>query len=202
MKRLIKRTFQLSVVILALLVISNIAVYYNARKFIYNDLNKIPKNEFGLVLGCAKLGKYGINSYFKHRMEAAIELYQHGKIKKIIVSGDNSRIGYNETGDMKNYLVESGIPAKDIIEDFAGFRTLDSVLRSKHVFKCTAITIISQKFHNERAVYIAQQNDLKVYAYNAKTPRSHTKLAQIREILARLLMFSDIHLFKTNAKFY
>jgi SanA protein len=111
----------------------------------------------GLVLGTSQYLKNGyLNWYFKYRIEATVELYKKGKIDFILVSGDNSHKNYDEPTAFKNELIKRGIPADQIYLDYAGFRTLDSVVRAKEIFGQTSITIISQKFHNERAIYWSQ----------------------------------------------
>lgn len=99
------------------------------------------------------------NTYFDNRIRAATDLYKSGKIQYIIVSGDNSTKDYNEPEDMQTALVQQGIPKDKIIPDHAGFRTLDSVIRAKEIFGQTQLVIISQKFHNERAVFLARKTE-------------------------------------------
>ena len=119
---------------------------------VFTSVEDVPAREFGLLLGTTRLvkGKYR-NDYFYKRIRAAADLYRAGKIRKIIVSGDNSRTDYNETGDMKRELVAEGIPADDVLMDYAGFRTLDSVVRARNLYGATELTVISQMFHVERA---------------------------------------------------
>ena len=102
---------------------------------VFTSMEDVPAREFGLLLGTTRLvkGKYR-NDYFYKRIRAAADLYRAGKIRKIIVSGDNSRTDYNETGDMKRELVAEGIPADDVLMDYAGFRTLDSVVRARNLY--------------------------------------------------------------------
>lgn len=123
---------------------------------IYRDIDTVPSEEVGVLLGTSP-GVDGRNLYFTTRIEAAKELYERGKIKKILVSGDNGNAAYNEPLYMKNALIKAGVPEKDITLDYAGFRTLDSIVRAKEVFSLTGgFTIISQPFHVERALYIAR----------------------------------------------
>jgi SanA protein len=153
----------------------------------------IPTRKVGVVLGTRKILSNGyLNTYFTYRIDATVSLYKSGKIKYIIVSGDNSRKDYNEPEDMKNDLIARGIPESKIFMDFAGFRTLDSIIRAKEVFGQDSFTIISQKFHNERAVYLAHLEDMNVIAFNAKDVNSYYGIkTQIREKLARVKVFVD-----------
>tara|TARA_R110002033_G_scaffold21680_2_gene53428 strand:- start:1392 stop:2006 length:615 start_codon:yes stop_codon:yes gene_type:complete len=172
-------------------------VGYKTKGLSYNDIESIPKNKVGLVLGASRLSPSGnINLFYKHRVDAAVALYNAGKIEYILVSGDNSRKDYDEPTDFKNDLIEKGIPAERIFLDYAGFRTLDSIVRAKEIFGQDAITIISQKFHNERAIYIAQHFGINAIAYNAKDVFKRPT----REYLARAKASLDL-LFNVEPKF-
>ena len=195
----------LTIVILSPLVLvflSNFIIEQNTKTKTYSDVLKIPKNSVGLVLGTSKLLKTGKpNLYFQHRVDAAYELFTHGKIDYILVSGDNSSLSYDEPTDFKIALVKMGIPENKIFLDYAGFRTLDSVVRAKDVFGLTSVTIISQKFHNERAIYLAEKRGIEAIGYNAIgiVGRSGLK-TNIREYFARVKVFIDI-LFGVKPKF-
>ncbi len=172
-------------------------ISFKAKGLTYDDIDTIPKNNVGLVLGASKWAPSGsINLFYKHRVDAAVALYKAGKIDYILVSGDNGRKDYDEPTDFKNDLVANGIPAEHIFLDYAGFRTLDSIVRAKKIFGQNAITIISQKFHNERAIYIAQHNDIDAVAYNAKDVYKTPP----REYLARTKARLDL-LFNVTPKF-
>ncbi len=179
----------------------NHIIVIQAKDNMYADANAIPQNEYGLVLGTSKDGKFGLNPYFKHRMEAAITLYKHQKIKKIIVSGDNHILSYNETQDMTDYLVARGVPDSAIIQDYAGFRTIDSVIRAKKVFGCSSLTIISQQFHNERALYIAKYHGINAIGFNAEDAKSIRNYTHFREFFAKSWVFVDLYVLRTQPKF-
>ena len=146
------------------------------------------------MLGTSPKLKNGNNNlYFDYRILAAVELYKAGKIKYILISGDNRREDYNEPEEMKKALMQKGIPEKFIYLDYAGFRTLDSVIRAKEVFGQNQLTIISQRFHNERAIYLAERNGINAIGYNAKDVNAYAGLkTNIRELLARVKMFIDL----------
>lgn len=133
------------------------------------------------------------NLYFDYRIKAATELYNAGKIKYILVSGDNRRNDYNEPEEMKQALIATGIPEQQIILDYAGLRTLDSVIRAHLIFGLERFTLISQEFHNERAIFLAQQNYLQVIGYNAQDVSAYAGFkTNLRELLARVKVFMDI----------
>ena len=190
-------------IILFTILISDYWVEKSSKNFIYDDLKNIPYNKVGLVLGTIKeLENGNINLYFKYRIDAAESLYKANKVKYLIVSGDNSRDGYNEPEDMKESLIKRGIPKDKIFSDFAGLRTLDSIVRANEIFEQTSFTVISQKFHNERAIFIAQRKDLKVIGFNAKDVNTFKSLkVKIREYLARVKVVLDIYILRTQPKF-
>ncbi|MBT0549028.1 SanA/YdcF family protein [Riemerella anatipestifer] len=172
----------------------NYIIKSQSENYIFSNISDVPTKKVGLVLGTSKYLQNGIpNYYFKYRIDAAAELYKNGKVQYFIVSGDNSRKDYNETEDMKLDLMAHGIPENHIYQDFAGFRTLDSVIRAEDIFGQKTFIIISQKFHNERAVYLARKNGLEAYGYNAQDVNAYAGLkTQFREYFARVKVFYDL----------
>lgn len=174
----------------------------DSEKFIFDNVQNLPDFKTALVLGTSKTLQNGNpNPYFTKRIKATAELYKSGIIQAIIVSGDNSVKGYNEPEQMKNDLITEGIPAEIIFEDFAGFRTLDSVVRAKEIFGQDKIIIVSQQFHNERAIYLAQKNGIEAFGFNAVDVNSKFGFTtNVREKLARVKVFVDLF-FGVDAKF-
>jgi len=200
-----KRLLILSVILLTFpllfLFISNYAIVNSTKSQIYTDINEVPANDIGLVLGTSKYTVGGINLYYQYRMEAAAELYFNGKIKHIIVSGDNHVNGYNEPEQMKASLIKLGVPAEKITCDYAGLRTLDSVVRLKKIFMTNKATIISQKFHLQRALFIAHHYKIDAIGYCSKdVNRRYNKVAPIRELLARSKAVLDLYILQTQPK--
>jgi SanA protein len=168
----------------------------------YNNIKDIPENKVGLVLGTSKTARWGPNLFFKYRIEAAVALFKAGKIKHIIVSGDNHIKEYNETEDMRLALMDAGVPDSCITMDYAGFRTLDSVVRCEKIFGQKKFTIISQPFHNERALFIAKGNGLECVGFNAKdVPRHYSLKTKFREYFARAKCVLDLYVLHTGPKF-
>lgn len=168
----------------------------NAENRLYSDVKQIPHNKVGLLLGTAPVTPWGVhNNYYDYRINAATELFKAGKIDYILVSGDNHSTDYDEPTCMRDSLMVRGIPKDKIILDYAGFRTLDSVVRAKEIFGQDSITIISQQFHNERALYLAKRYEIEAVAYNAKDVEYWKKKLKIhgREYLARVKMFIDLY---------
>jgi SanA protein len=155
-------------------------------------------------LGTAKLTKQGRpNLHFIQRIAAAAALYRAGKVQHLLVSGDNHVASYNEPDDMRNALIAAGIPTNAITCDYAGFRTLDSVVRAKEVFGLSRCTIISEEFHCPRAVWIARQHGLDAVAFAAPDVRlkSWSLRANVREELARSWCAVDLYLLHRGPKF-
>lgn len=193
-KKTLKRLTLVAVLaVLVAILWANYTINSYSQDKIYSDTSHIPANNVGLLLGTSKhLSSGAPNQYFYHRIEAAVKLYQAGKIKAIVVSGDNSQKNYNEPQDMKDELVKAGIPAERIYLDYAGFRTHDSVMRMQHIFGQQAFTIISQEFHNQRAIYIAHTLRLNAIGFNAENVSAYNGFkTQVREKFARVKVFVD-----------
>ena len=201
--RILRLALKLIIIFAVSIPIMYLSVSIYSKKYIYDSIEEIPYNDVALVLGTSKYLYNGrVNMYFKFRMDAAYELYKSGKIKFILVSGDNRHRFYNEPKQMRLDLIRLGVDKKHIFLDFAGFRTRDSIIRANKVFNLTNFTIVSQPFHNERAIFIARQKNIKAVAYNAHNVRKLYRIRQFpRELAARVLMIFDI-IFNKPPKFY
>ncbi len=207
-----KRNIILIVIILFVLAFTIAAIAYidhwvtNATKAqTYSDISIIPENKTGLLLGTAKyinIKRRQLNPYYQYRIDAAVELYNKGKIHYIIVSGDNSSTYYNEPEVMKRDLIARGIPASKIFLDYAGLHTLDSVLRCKDIFGQDSITVISQAFQNERAIFIADHKGIFAIGCNAKdVTGADGARVRLREKFSRVKMMLEL-LLNTQPKYY
>lgn len=179
---------------LSLIYFCNKIINQSAKGKLYTSANDIPKGRVGLLLGTSKFsrGGKGFNPYYNYRIEATLNLYKANKIKYVIVSGDNSRNDYNEPGLMREDLIKGGVDSTHIFLDYAGFRTFDSMVRLKEVFGEDSVTIISQKFHNQRALYIASQLGISAIGFNASDVSSKMGFrTQLREKFARVKVFLD-----------
>ena len=170
---------------------------------LFESVDEIPSNDIGLLLGTIKELRNGRpNPYFTYRIKAASELYKAGKIKHILISGDNSKRSYNEPEDMQLALIKSGVPDSVITLDYAGFRTFDSMIRCKEVFQRNKVTIISQEFHNKRAIFIANYLGMDVIGFNAIDIWAHLNTkTKAREYLARTKAVLDLYILNTKPKF-
>lgn len=206
MKKIIKNIFKIFLLLLVAGIIFIAWANYSIRKesssFVSYNIADVPKTKTALLLGTGKTLSSGLpNAYFYNRIQAAIDLYKSGKIQYIIVSGDNSTKDYNEPEDMQLTLMKYGIPKDRIVLDHAGFRTLDSVIRAKEIFGQNKLVIISQKFHNERAVFLARENGMEAFGYNANDVNKYAGLkTNLREYLAKAKVYWDL-LFGVEPKF-
>ena len=193
-RKLIYITLSIAILCAISLFVCNQTIKKHTSTKLYTEANVIPSNEVGLLLGTSPKLKNGTNNlYFDYRILATADLYKAGKIKYILISGDNRRENYNEPEEMKKALLQKGIPEKAIYLDYAGFRTLDSVVRAKEIFGQGRLTIISQQFHNERAIYLAEKNGINAIGFNAKDVDAYSGMkTRVRELFARVKMFIDL----------
>ena len=174
---------------------------YSVRHQLFSETNAIPQTYTALVLGTShKVIGGNENLYFKYRIEAAAQLYHAGTVTKILVSGDNGTMQYNEPREMRKALIKLNVPDSCIVLDYAGFRTFDSVVRCKEVFGQDSIIIVSQMFHLQRALFIANRKNLVAYGYIAVDPGQSVK-THLREYPARVSAFIDCYILQTKPKY-
>ena len=196
---------------LFLLTILGVVTLYSIDKYVstfgdmYTHIKEVPQKNAALLLGTAKYVRGGGQNYFyTYRIRAAEALWKAGKVKAIVVSGDNGTKYYDETTTMYEDLVKAGVPSRYIAKDYAGFRTLDSVLRAEAIFDLKDYIIISQKFHLERALFIAKAKGQKAIGFVAKDipGTAAAYRMKVREYLARAKAFLDVYILHTEPKFY
>ena len=188
-QKLIKLGLIATAIVLAGAFAANVMIVRAAADKTYSAVRMIPHRRVGLVLGCQKrLSDGSLNRFFQTRIAAAVNLYRHGKVDYLLASGDAT--------DLKNALIDQGVPAERIYLDYAGFRTLDSVIRAKEVFGLTEVTIISQEFQTQRAIFIANHWKLDAIGFNA--PEVFSLTIPFRERFARVRAVLDIYLFRTQ----
>jgi SanA protein len=190
-----------ALVFLALVAYANVTAVWASRGRIFEDVTAIPPTKVGLVFGTTDRVQGRENLYFRYRIDAAEKVWNAGKLDTLIVSGDNRTRYYNEPEKMKQALIERGIPGERIVCDYAGLRTLDSVVRAKEIFGAETILFISQRFQNERAIYLAQANDMQAYGFDARDVESQAGLkTKIREVGARVKMWLDVNFLSTRPR--
>ncbi len=202
LSKLLKQFFYLFLVVLAFVIATNIWIVRSTSHKIFGNYDSLANHEVALVLGTSHLLTDGSpNPFFDNRIASAALLYKQGKIRHFIVSGDNRTKYYNEPSEMKKALIKQGIPASAITLDFAGLRTLDSIVRSKEIFGQNQITIVTQVFHSYRALFISQYYGIDAVAYVTNEPESADgELVHWREYLARAKAVLDLYVLKTEPR--
>lgn len=202
MSRLWRWGITACVMVVGLVLMANIWVIESTSSEIFSDYSEIPANPVGLVLGTSSRRSNGTpNPFFHNRMQAAAQLYRLGKIGHIIVSGDNRSKFYNEPLEMKNALIKLGVPGTAITLDYAGLRTLDSVVRSKEIFGQDHITIVTQPFHSYRALFISKYYDIQAVALVADEPAEEPAVSvYVREYFARAKAILDLYVLKVGPR--
>ncbi len=193
-----------SLVLVAMFCILTIdrVISWRSQDAIYYHVDQVPPHDIGLVLGTSKYIGRTLNTYYSHRIDAAITLYQQGKISELLLSGDNAHRSYNEPWTMKRDMLKAGIPDDKIHLDYAGFRTLDSIVRAKQIFQADDFLIITQAFHCERAIFIAHYHNIQATCLAVPGPNETSGFnVRLREIFARTKAILDLYVFQAKPKF-
>lgn len=202
--RWMKRIFlTLSILFVSLFIFTNLWIVRSTKNRVFSDLSKVPHHRIALVLGTShRTSKGDPNPFFEKRIETAAELYKKGKIDHLILSGDNRTIYYNEPMAMLRALLKKGVPASAITLDYAGLRTLDSIVRCKEIFGQNKFIIITQPFHSYRALFISRYHHINAIAMVAEEPDfEYSFKVRIREYLARTKAVLDLYVLKTPPRF-
>lgn len=188
---------------LGLIVYANLTAMWASRGKLFDEIENLPSAKVGLVFGTSDRYKGRENRYFRYRIDAAAEVWKAGKVETLIVSGDNrSSLYYDEPQKMEDALVEEGVPADRIVRDPDGLRTFDSVVRAKKIYGADRILVISQRFQNERAIYLAQAHGIEAYGYNAEDVEFQAGFkTRVREVGARVKMWLDVNFLDTKPRF-
>ncbi|MDG2953146.1 ElyC/SanA/YdcF family protein [Bisgaard Taxon 10/6] len=177
--------------IVLLTAIDQMIAYY-VKDAIYTDLSRLPYRPYGLLLGTSKYVAKGTpNTFYTNRIYAADTLFKRQKIDYLLLSGDNRTLQYNEPRTMARDLRKLGISDEFLFPDYAGFRTLDSIIRAKEIFRAEPMTIITQRFHCERALFIAKYHNIDAVCFVADSPYS-ASVTRVRESFARILMLWEL----------
>lgn len=193
----------ISIVVLMLVVAIGLDrwISWKTKDYIYDEVQQLPRRQVGVVLGTAKYYRAGVpNQYYHYRIQGAINAYNSGKVKYLLLSGDNAQQSYNEPMTMRRDLIAAGIPASDIVLDYAGFRTLDSIVRTRKVFDTNDFIVITQRFHCERALYIALHMGIQAQCFAVPSPKDILTV-RVREIFARLGALTDLYILKREPRF-
>jgi SanA protein len=183
--------------------VTNWWILQSTRSRVFTQVDAVPANTVAVVLGTSpKVGRWD-NPFFVGRINAAAALYHAGKVKHLLVSGDNSRKTYDEPSAMRDALMAHGVPVKAITLDYAGFRTLDSMARANAVFGLMRCTVVSDDFHLPRSIYLARAHGIDAVGFaSAPLPWKWAKKTRIREIASRVAAWIDVNVLGTKPKFY
>ena len=189
--------FSIAILVILTIIVAlcNISVDRNAEGRTFSNINDVPTMQTALLLGTNPKTRDGKrpSSFYLARINATAELYKHGKFRQLIISGDR-REGYDEPQTMRHDLIERGVPDSIIMMDGQGYRTLLSLRNSKQYFGIHDMIIISQKWHNERSIFLADKMKIKAVGYNADDVRHPRAIwTHIRELLARVKLFIDLY---------
>jgi len=198
MKKFLRFILVCACIALILLGISRVTMIITSRDNTY-DLASVPAAQVALVPGAGITADDRPTLALQDRLDGAIELYQAGKVKKILMSGDNSSIYYNEPGAMANYAIEQGVPGSDIVLDYAGRRTYDTCYRAKEIFGLDSVIITTQKYHLPRMVFLCDQFGLNTYGVPVRQSEyllNRYIFWNVREVFATLAAYLDIYLLK------
>jgi SanA protein len=167
-------------------------VHVAAQGRIYESVADAPNSSVALVLG-AMVGPDGrLSPILRNRVQTAVDLYKAGKVQKLLMSGDNRFVNYNEPQRMMEYAAVHGVPEKDIAMDYAGRRTYDSIYRAKHIFGLKQFIVVTQAFHLDRAIFLC--NELGVDGRGVVAPMAPDARAPIREFLASVAAMFDAYI--------
>lgn len=202
---MVKRLIYGLIIIVVLMVAAALAldrwISVKTAPLIYSSLNALPHRQVGVVLGTAKYYRTGgVNQYYMYRIQGALNAYNSGKVNYLLLSGDNAQHSYNEPMTMRRDLIAAGVPASDIVLDYAGFRTLDSIVRTRKVFDTNDFIIITQRFHCERALFIALHMGIQAQCYAVPSPKNMLNI-RLREVGARLGALTDLYFMKREPRF-
>jgi vancomycin permeability regulator SanA len=195
-KRWLLLILSIFIIIITFLLWAYFSVQNTYKNLIYYSVEEVPSKPVAFVLGAGVYGEY-LYPVLEDRVIIAVELYKKGKVKKLLMSGDNSSVGYDEPTAMKKYAVKMGVPEGDIVLDYAGFRTYESFYRAKEIFSLTDIVIVTQKFHLPRSLYTSNKLGIRAVgiASDRRTYRS-SRWYNIREFFSSVKAFIDVNITK------
>jgi SanA protein len=200
-KRLVVSFFSIVILLLLTAIALDRWMSWKTADYIYDEIQELPHRQVGVVLGTAKYYRAGvINQYYLYRIQGALNAYNSGKVSYLLLSGDNAAQNYNEPMTMRRDLIAAGVPPSDIVLDYAGFRTLDTIVRTRKVFDTNDFLIITQRFHCERALFIALHMGIQAQCYAVPSPKDMLSV-RAREVFARLGALSDLYIFKREPRF-
>lgn len=193
---MVARTLTVLILLIPLiLLLPRLITAWNARARLYQSDNA-PFTRVAVVFGAGLWRDGSPTPVLRDRIKTAAELYFNGKVEKLLMSGDNQVIEYNEPGAMKTYALDLGVPEEDIVLDYAGRRTYDTCYRARDIFGVSKAILITQGFHLPRALYICNSLGLPAIGVSAdqrEYRRGSIIFWNIREVIATLIAFWEVH---------
>jgi SanA protein len=198
-KRMVRWALVSLLFVFSIIFFANLWVVQSTKSNVLTDYRQLPEGGVALVLGTSHRLTNGMpNPFFENRIATAATLFREGKVVHFILSGDNRTRYYNEPNEMKKALMKQGVPATAITLDYAGLRTLDSVVRCKEIFGQNNIIIITQPFHSYRALFISRYYQIQATALVADEPTQEAFTVYAREYLARTKAILDLYILRTE----
>lgn len=168
-----------------------LTVRYEQR--IHARVEEVPELPVAVVFGAGYWPDGTPSDVMKDRVEAAVELYRTGRVRKILFSGDNRFVHYNEPGKMREYALSLGLPEEAIVLDYAGRRTYDTCYRARDIFGLHDVILVTQRYHLPRALYICDHLGLHAVGYVADHRYyHHIREYWLREVLALWMAWWDL----------
>lgn len=173
--------------------VANVVVFKQSKKYLCHEITDVPDCYTAIVLGAKVYANGYPSDYLQDRLDKALELYQHHKVTRFLLSGDHGTTAYDEVNNMKAYLLGKGVNTKDIFLDHAGFDTYNTMVRAAKIFQVTDAIIVTQEFHLPRAIYIARHKGIEAYGIKAdKREYAALKTLKLREGLAKVKAFTEV----------
>jgi len=142
-------------------------LWLSQRRYVYHDVQEVPSRPVAIVFGAAVYPGGYPSPVLADRIEAAVDLYKMGKVRRILMSGDNQTVYYNEPGAMMRYALDLGVPEEVLRPDYGGRRTYDTCYRARHIFQVKQAILVTQDFHLSRALLICRHMGIDAVGYSA-----------------------------------
>lgn len=187
MFKVFKRILKLILIIIVVIVAISVFVKLDGdRSLITVDDARDGNYDCIIVLGAGVYSNGTPTKILQDRLDRGIELYRVGAAPKLLLSGDNGKVNYDEVKVMKDYCLKLGVPAEDLFQDHAGFSTYESIYRAQAVFGVKRLLVVTQKYHEGRAIYIAKRMGMEVNGVSAiEKPYNGDERREVREFFAR-----------------
>jgi SanA protein len=177
-------------------------IYFSSLNKIYSNTKTVPKKPVAIIFGAGYYSNGKLSAILEDRVKTGIELYKKNKVEKLLMTGSNPVKEYDEPTAMMNYAIKNGVPKEDIVRDYAGFRTYDSVYRARNVFEVKSAILVTQRYHMFRAIYTSNRLGIvSVGVTSNKRRYLKEDWYQTREFMALILSFIEVNITKPKPKY-